>query len=53
MAEPLTDPGIIFELTDESAYGGYLCLDRILSAQQPRSSHHDELLFIIQSSEVW
>ena len=55
MADPVTDPGIILELTDESSYGGYLCLDRILAAQQPRSAHHDELLFIIQhqTSELW
>jgi len=55
MADPVTDPGIIFELTDESSYGGYLCLDRILAAQRPRSTHHDELLFIIQhqTSELW
>ena len=55
MADSATDPGIILELTDESSYGGYLCLDRILAAQQPRSAHHDELLFIIQhqTSELW
>jgi tryptophan 2,3-dioxygenase len=55
MADLATDPGIILELTDESSYGGYLCLDRILGAQQPRSAHHDELLFIIQhqTSELW
>jgi tryptophan 2,3-dioxygenase len=55
MADPATDPGIILELTDETSYGGYLCLDRILSAQQPRSAHHDELLFIVQhqTSELW
>ena len=31
-------------------YGGYLHLDRLLSAQQPLSDppHHDELLFIVQ-----
>ncbi|MGH8765344.1 MAG: tryptophan 2,3-dioxygenase, partial [Burkholderiales bacterium] len=49
------DPGIITELGRESSYGGYLRLDRLLSAQQPRSSHHDEMLFIIQhqTSELW
>jgi tryptophan 2,3-dioxygenase len=39
------------------AYGDYLCLDQLLSAQKPRSArgHHDELLFIIQhqTSELW
>jgi len=49
------DPGIITDLARDTAYGGYLCLDRLLSAQQPRSSHHDEMLFIIQhqTSELW
>jgi tryptophan 2,3-dioxygenase len=36
-------------------YGGYLQLDRILSAQGPLSDRHDELLFIIihQTKELW
>jgi tryptophan 2,3-dioxygenase len=38
-------------------YGDYLRLDRLLAAQEPRSSppHHDEMLFIIQhqTSELW
>jgi len=38
-------------------YAEYLRLDRLLSAQQPRSvpAHHDEVLFIIQhqTSELW
>jgi tryptophan 2,3-dioxygenase len=49
------DRGIITELGAESSYGGYLALDVLLSAQRPRSSHHDEMLFIIQhqTSELW
>ena len=49
------DPGIITQLSGESSYGGYLRLDRLLSAQQPRSTHHDEMLFIIQhqTAELW
>src|ERR671922_786416 len=49
------DPGIITELEAASSYGGYLCLDQLLSAQRPRSKHHDEMLFIIQhqTSELW
>jgi tryptophan 2,3-dioxygenase len=49
------DPGIITDLGRESSYGGYLQLETLLSAQKPRSSHHDELLFIIQhqTSELW
>src|SRR5438094_2417756 len=49
------DPGIITDLAAETSYGGYLALDVLLSAQRPRSKHHDELLFIIQhqTSELW
>ena len=45
----------ITDLAAETSYGGYLGLERLLSAQQPRSSHHDEMLFIIQhqTSELW
>lgn len=37
------------------SYGDYLRLDRVLDAQEPLSSAHDELLFIIQhqTSELW
>src|SRR3979490_63190 len=39
----------------EISYSGYLQLDRILNAQQPLSTAHDEILFIIQhqTSELW
>jgi tryptophan 2,3-dioxygenase len=49
------DPGIITDLAADTSYGGYLRLDQLLTAQQPRSSHHDEMLFIIQhqTSELW
>jgi len=45
-------------LTDFSkamSYGDYLQLDKILSAQQPLSPNHNEMLFIIQhqTSELW
>ena len=42
MAEPVT-------------YSGYLRLDQVLSAQQPRSGEHDEMLFIVihQIYELW
>jgi tryptophan 2,3-dioxygenase len=52
---PNDDPGIITELAAQTSYGGYLQLERLLGAQQPRSSHHDEMLFIIQhqTSELW
>jgi tryptophan 2,3-dioxygenase len=47
--------GIITELGAQSSYGGYLALDVLLSAQRPRSQHHDEMLFIVQhqTSELW
>ena len=45
------------DLGGRLTYGGYLRLDRLLSAQQPLSNppHHDEMLFIIQhqTSELW
>ena len=51
------DAGMITDLAAETSYGGYLRLDLILSAQQPRSvpPHHDEVMFIIQhqTSELW
>src|ERR1700722_18747716 len=39
----------------EISYSGYLQLDRVLQAQQPLSTAHDEMLFIIQhqTSELW
>ena len=39
----------------EISYSGYLQLDRILQAQTPLSTAHDEMLFIIQhqTSELW
>ena len=49
-------PGEIGALTKEQmSYGDYLCLDVLLSAQKPRSSIHDEFLFVIQhqTSELW
>ena len=51
------ETGIHTDLTGRVTYGGYLRLDRLLSAQQPLSAppHHDELLFIVQHqvSELW
>ena len=46
----MTDPAPV-----PMTYGGYLSLDRLLSAQQPLSDKHDELLFIIthQTKELW
>jgi tryptophan 2,3-dioxygenase len=40
---------------DGMTYADYLKLDTILSAQQPLSDHHDEMLFIVihQAKELW
>jgi tryptophan 2,3-dioxygenase len=55
------EPGIVTDLRDRLTYGGYLRLDRLLSAQEPLSRsesgtpRHDEMLFIVQHqvSELW
>jgi tryptophan 2,3-dioxygenase len=51
------EPTIHVELSGKVTYADYLRLDRVLSAQEPRSvpPHHDEMLFIIQhqTSELW
>jgi tryptophan 2,3-dioxygenase len=56
-AERALEQSIRTDLTADDSYGGYLGLDRLLAAQQPRSrpEHHDELLFIVQhqTSELW
>ena len=42
-------------MADRITYSGYLQLDQLLSAQQPRSGEHDEMLFIVvhQIYELW
>ena len=55
------EPGIVTDLTDRLSYGGYLRLDKLLTAQEPLSGsatttpRHDEMMFIIQhqTSELW
>ena len=49
------ETGIRRDLREDMTYSDYLRLDLLLSAQQPLSRHHDELLFIIQhqTSELW
>jgi tryptophan 2,3-dioxygenase len=51
------EPGIVTDFKDRMNYAGYLCLDGLLSQQNPLSEppHHDEMLFIIQHqvSELW
>jgi len=47
--------GAQMSFREKMSYGDYLNLDRLLNAQVPRSTAHDELLFIIQhqTSELW
>lgn len=47
--------GIVRDFTENLSYGRYLHLDELLTAQHPRSDHHDEMLFVIQhqTSELW
>jgi tryptophan 2,3-dioxygenase len=42
-------------MADGVTYDSYLRLDAILSAQEPKSDRHDELLFIVihQTKELW
>lgn len=51
----LSDEGVHWDLSRSLSYSQYLQLDRLLSAQSPRTSHHDEMLFITihQTSELW
>jgi tryptophan 2,3-dioxygenase len=50
-----TSEGAQMNFRERMSYGDYLNLDRLLNAQVPRSTAHDELLFIIQhqTSELW
>ena len=53
-----TDPtveGAQMSFDGRMSYSDYLHLERVLDAQEPLSSAHDELLFIIQhqTSELW
>jgi len=51
----LTDEQVHWDLGESRSYGEYLELGKLLSAQQPASYEHDEMLFIIihQASELW
>ncbi len=47
--------GAEMSFDDKMSYADYLGLEKILSAQKPRSEAHDEMLFIVQHqvSELW
>ena len=51
----VTKEGVHWDLKKDQTYGGYLKLDQILSAQNLRTEHHDEMLFILihQVVELW
>ena len=51
----LTDEAVHWDLSQSLSYSQYLNLDKLLTAQHPLSSHHDEMLFIVnhQVSELW
>lgn len=51
---PLEDT-IKTDFNNDMSYGDYLNLEQILSAQNPLSQEHDEMLFIVihQASELW
>jgi tryptophan 2,3-dioxygenase len=47
--------GARLDFAGAMSYGDYLQLDQVLGAQRPRSSDHNEMLFIVQhqASELW
>ncbi len=51
------DQGLHLDLRERLSYAGYLSLDQLLGAQNPRCepANHDEMLFIVahQTSELW
>jgi tryptophan 2,3-dioxygenase len=51
------DSGLHLDFSERLSYAGYLSLERLLSAQNPRCepANHDEMLFIVahQTSELW
>jgi tryptophan 2,3-dioxygenase len=51
----LADEAVHWDLGASLSYGQYLHLEKLLSAQQPLSGEHNEMLFIIvhQVSELW
>jgi tryptophan 2,3-dioxygenase len=51
----LSDEAVHWDLGSSASYSEYLRLDRLLDAQHPLSTEHDEMLFIIvhQVSELW
>ncbi|MBV8974332.1 MAG: hypothetical protein JOY74_04345, partial [Sinobacteraceae bacterium] len=51
----LADEAVHWDLGSSLSYGEYLQLERLLTAQKPISSQHNEMVFIVvhQVSELW
>jgi tryptophan 2,3-dioxygenase len=51
----LSNEPVYWDVPRAQTYGEYLHLDALLGAQQPKSTDHDEMLFIVvhQASELW
>ena len=51
----VTHEPVYWDVPRAQTYGEYLHLDALLGAQQPKSTDHDEMLFIVvhQASELW
>ena len=49
------EEGAQLDFKEKMSYGDYLDLETILSAQNPITQEHDEMLFIVQhqTSELW
>lgn len=49
------ETGAHTDFSDTETYGDYLHLDALLACQQPKSGHHDEMMFVIlhQATELW
>ncbi len=51
----VAEEGALTDFSRDMTYGDYLHLDAVLAAQHPKTTAHDEMLFIIQhqTSELW
>lgn len=49
------ETGAHTDFSEAETYGDYLRLDTLLACQQPKSDHHDEVMFVIihQATELW
>ena len=49
------EAGMHVDLSDKLSYGSYLQIDRLLSAQKPITTEHDEVAFIVihHVQELW